>query len=42
MTCASHVQEVGKGFPGQLGIFSDRSSAIKISLPRRGYVLNMH
>lgn len=24
MTCASHVQEGGKGFPGQLGIFSDR------------------
>lgn len=23
MTCASHVQETGKGFPGQLGIFSD-------------------
>jgi len=23
MTCASHVQEIGKGFPGQLGIFSD-------------------
>ncbi len=23
MTCASHVQENGKGFPGQLGIFSD-------------------
>ena len=23
MTCASHIQEVGKGFPGQLGIFSD-------------------
>lgn len=23
MTCASHVQEVGKGFPGQLGIFND-------------------
>lgn len=23
MTCASHVQEVGKGFPGQLGIFAD-------------------
>ncbi len=23
MTCASHVQAVGKGFPGQLGIFSD-------------------
>jgi 2,4-dienoyl-CoA reductase-like NADH-dependent reductase (Old Yellow Enzyme family) len=24
MTCAAHVQEVGKGFPGQLGIFSDK------------------
>lgn len=23
MTCASHVQENGKGFPGQLGIFND-------------------
>jgi len=23
MTCASHIQEVGKGFSGQLGIFSD-------------------
>lgn len=23
MTCASHVQRVGQGFPGQLGIFSD-------------------
>lgn len=23
MTCASHVQKVGKGFPGQLGCFSD-------------------
>lgn len=23
MTCASHVQAVGKGFPGQLGIFGD-------------------
>jgi 2,4-dienoyl-CoA reductase-like NADH-dependent reductase (Old Yellow Enzyme family) len=23
MTCASHVQEIGKGFPGQLGIFND-------------------
>ena len=23
MTCASHVQEIGKGFPGQLGIWSD-------------------
>lgn len=24
MTCASHVQRIGKGFPGQLGIFSDQ------------------
>ena len=24
MTCASHVQAVGKGFPGQLGVFDDR------------------
>ena len=23
MTCAAHVQAEGKGFPGQLGIFSD-------------------
>ena len=23
MTCASHVQRVGQGFPGQLGVFSD-------------------
>ena len=23
MTCASHIQEVGKGFSGQLGIFND-------------------
>lgn len=23
MTCASHVQENGKGFPGQIGIYSD-------------------
>jgi 2,4-dienoyl-CoA reductase-like NADH-dependent reductase (Old Yellow Enzyme family) len=23
MTCASHIQEMGKGFSGQLGIFSD-------------------
>lgn len=37
MTCAAHVQEIGKGFPGQLGIFGDQhieghqrlSSAIK-------------
>ncbi|MBS1717040.1 MAG: NADH:flavin oxidoreductase [Armatimonadetes bacterium] len=24
MTCASHVQAVGQGFPGQLGVFSDK------------------
>jgi 2,4-dienoyl-CoA reductase-like NADH-dependent reductase (Old Yellow Enzyme family) len=24
MTCASHVQETGKGFPGQLGIWSNK------------------
>ena len=23
MTCASHVQEIGKGFPGQLDLFND-------------------
>mgnify|MGYP001823103108 CR=1 FL=1 len=44
MTCASHVQENGKGFPGQLGIFSDNQieghtrlalSLIHISEPTR-------
>jgi 2,4-dienoyl-CoA reductase-like NADH-dependent reductase (Old Yellow Enzyme family) len=24
MTCAAHVQAIGQGFPGQLGIFSDK------------------
>jgi len=24
MTCAAHVQEQGRGFPGQLGVFGDR------------------
>ncbi|PCJ23319.1 MAG: NADH:flavin oxidoreductase [SAR86 cluster bacterium] len=24
MTCAAHVQAVGQGFPGQLGVFSDK------------------
>src|ERR1700712_2608286 len=24
MTCAAHVQAVGQGFPGQLGIFGDQ------------------
>ena len=27
MTCASHVQAIGKGFPGQLGIFGDEHLA---------------
>ena len=39
MTCASHVQAIGKGFPGQLGVFSDQhldglkrlSSEIKVN-----------
>ena len=32
MTCASHVQKIGKGFPGQLGIFSDNLNAGHIKL----------
>lgn len=32
MTCASHVQEVGKGFSGQLGIFSDALNEGHITL----------
>lgn len=35
MTCASHVQEVGKGFPGQLGIFDDRLKKGHIRLARK-------
>ena len=27
MTCASHVQQVGQGFPGQLGCFGDQHLA---------------
>lgn len=27
MTCAAHVQAVGQGFPGQLGVFDDRHLA---------------
>ncbi len=27
MTCAAHVQAVGQGFPGQLGVFDDRHVA---------------
>jgi len=27
MTCASHVQAIGKGFPGQMGIWSDEHIA---------------
>lgn len=32
MTCASHVQEIGKGFSGQLGIFSDKLNEGHIKL----------
>lgn len=41
MTCATHVQQVGQGFPGQLGIWSDdhlpgltpwRGRAVKIDM----------
>lgn len=35
MTCASNIQEVGKGFPGQLGIFSDRLNEGHIQLTSR-------
>ncbi len=24
MTCAAHVQRIGQGFPGQLGVFGDQ------------------
>ena len=34
MTCASHVQANGKGFPGQLGIFSDGHMEGHIRLAR--------
>ena len=34
MTCASHVQEVGKGFPGQLGIFGDQLTEGHIRLAK--------
>ena len=27
MTCAAHVQAIGQGFPGQLGVFGDEHSA---------------
>ncbi|CAM1361159.1 NADH:flavin oxidoreductase [Tenacibaculum sediminilitoris] len=33
-TCASHVQENGKGFPGQLGIFSDEQTPGHIKLAK--------
>ena len=28
MSCASHVQDIGKGFPGQLGIFDNLRNPI--------------
>jgi 2,4-dienoyl-CoA reductase-like NADH-dependent reductase (Old Yellow Enzyme family) len=48
MTCASHVQEIGKGFSGQLGIFSDKHIAghIKLSSTLKSYgslaVIQLH
>ena len=46
MTCAAHVQAEGRGFPGQLGIFSDDhlegltrlAAAIRASGERAAYV----
>lgn len=35
MTCASHVQEIGKGFEGQLGIFSDTLNAGHLKLTEK-------
>lgn len=48
MTCASHVQEVGKGFSGQLGIFNDdlNDGHKKIASNIKGYgalaVIQLH
>lgn len=42
MTCAAHVQAVGQGFPGQLGIWSDRHlgglSRLNAGLKKHGAV----
>ena len=39
MSCASHVQEIGKGFPGQLGIFDDKPvSYTHLTLPNKSIV----
>ena len=35
MTCASHVQEIGQGFPGQLGVFSDSLNEGHIRLAKK-------
>ena len=48
MTCASHVQAIGKGFPGQLGIWSDdhipglRRLATEITSHRSIAVAQLH
>ena len=34
MTCASHVQAAGKGFPGQLGCFSETDDGRHVFRPR--------
>ena len=35
MTCAAHVQAIGQGFPGQLGIFDDKHCRASPAWPRR-------
>ncbi len=37
MTCAAHVQAVGQGFPGQLGVFSDKHT---VGLARLAKAIN--
>ena len=48
MTCASHVQAIGKGFPGQMGVFSDLHSeglsrlAEEIKSPNSVAIVQLH
>ncbi len=43
MTCAAHVQAIGKGFPGQLGFFSDKHleglTRLAKEIKSHGYIL---
>lgn len=45
MTCAAHVQEIGQGFPGQLGTFSDNHldglSRLAASIRKEGSISNV-